>query len=49
MKKLLNTEGENGGGMNWEVGIEIHMLLYKGEVTTETLYIAQETQCPAAT
>ena len=33
----MDTKGENGGGMNWEVGIEIYMLLYKREITTENL------------
>ena len=31
----MDTKGENGGGMNWEVGIEIYMLQYKREITTE--------------
>ena len=26
--KLMVTKGERGGGINWEIGIDIHILLY---------------------
>ena len=26
--KLTDTKGERGGGMNWEIGTDIHTLLY---------------------
>ena len=27
-KKLMDTKGDKGGGMNWEIGIDIYTLLY---------------------
>ena len=32
--KLLVTKEERGGGINWEIGIDIYTLLYKKQITS---------------
>ena len=35
--KSMDTEGERGGGMNWEIGIDRYKLLCIKEITNENL------------
>ena len=51
--KHMNTKGEKGDGMNWEIGIDIYTLLVLGikEITNENLLYStgNSTQCSMVT
>ena len=33
----MDTKGKGGGGMNWEIGIDIYILLFIQSITNEDL------------
>ena len=41
--KCTDTKGGRGGGMDWEIGIDICTLLYIKEITNENPLLAQGT------
>ena len=42
---MITSEEKEGGGINWEVGMDIYTLLYINWVTNkDLLYIAQRTR-----
>ena len=42
---MITREEKEGGGINWEVGMDIYTLLYINWVTNkDLLYIAQRTR-----
>lgn len=40
-KVIWTPRRERGGGMDWEIGIDIYTLIYVEEITNRNLLIAQ--------
>ena len=49
--KHMDTKGGKGGGMNWEIGIDIYTLLCIKQITNENLLYrtGNSTQCSVVT
>ena len=39
---LQLPKGKDGGGINWEFGIDTYILLYLKQITNNNLFIAQK-------